>query len=38
LHITYSSHGRADIPLLSTTLGLIPIQSLLHLAVYPALT
>jgi len=37
-HITYSGHGRADIPLLSTTLGLIPIQSLLHLAIYPALT
>jgi len=36
--ITYSSHGRADIPPLSTTLGLIPIQSLLHLTVYPALT
>jgi len=35
---TYSGHGRADIPLLSTTLGLISIQSLLHLAVYPALT
>ena len=37
-HITYSGHGRADIPPLSTTLGLIPVQSLLYLAVYPALT
>jgi len=37
LHITYSSHSCADIPPLSTTLGLIPIQSLLHLTVYPAL-
>jgi len=36
--ITYSGHGRADIPLLSTTLGLVPTQSLLHLTVYPALT
>jgi len=34
----YSGHGRADIPPLSTTLGLIPTQSLLHLTVYPALT
>ena len=37
-HIAYSGHGRADIPPLSTTLGLIPVQSLLYLAVYPALT
>jgi len=36
--ITYSGHGRTDIPPLCTTLGLIPIQSLLHLAVYPGLT
>jgi len=36
--LTYSGHGRAVIPLLRTTLGLIPIQSLLHLTVYPALT
>jgi len=36
--ITYSGHGRAVIPPLSMTLGLIPIQSLLHLTVYPALT
>ena len=35
--ITYSGHGHADIPPLSTTLGLIPVQSLLHLTVYPAL-
>jgi len=35
---SYSGHGRADILLLSTILGLIPIQSLLHLTVYPALT
>jgi len=35
--ITYSGHGCAVIPPLSTTLGLIPIQSLLHLTVYPAL-
>jgi len=33
-----SSHGRTVILPLSTTLGLIPVQSLLHLAVYPALT
>ena len=38
LHITYSGHGRADIPPLSTTLGLVPTQSLLHLTIYPALT
>jgi len=38
LHITYSGHGRADIPPLSMTLGLVPTQSLLHLTVYPALT
>ena len=37
-HITYSGHGRADIPPLSTTLGLVPTQSLLHLTIYPALT
>jgi len=36
--ITYSGHGHADIPPLSTTLGLVPTQSLLHLTVYPALT
>jgi hypothetical protein len=36
--ITYSGHGCADIPPLSTTLGLVPTQSLLHLTVYPALT
>ena len=36
--LTYSGHGRAVILPLSTTLGLIPVQSLLHLAVYPALT
>jgi len=36
--ITYSGHSRADIPPLSTTLGLVPTQSLLHLTVYPALT
>jgi len=36
--ITYSGHSHAVIPPLSTTLGLIPIQSLLHLTVYPALT
>ena len=35
--LTYSGHGRAVILPLRTTLGLIPIQSLLHLAVYPAL-
>jgi len=35
---TYSGHGRTVILLLHTTLGLIPIQSLLHLAIYPALT
>jgi len=35
---TYSGHGRAVILPLSTTLGLIPVQSLLHLAIYPALT
>ena len=35
---SYSGHGRADILPLSTTLDLIPIQSLLHLTVYPALT
>jgi len=38
LCITYSGHGRTDIPPLSMTLGLIPVQSLLHLTVYPALT
>jgi len=38
LLITYSGHGCTVILPLSTTLGLIPIQSLLHLAVYPALT
>jgi len=36
--LTYSGHDRAVILPLSTTLGLIPVQSLLHLAVYPALT
>jgi len=35
--LTYSGHGRAVILPLSTTLGLIPVQSLLHLTVYPAL-
>jgi len=35
---SYSGHSRADIPPLSTTLGLVPTQSLLHLTVYPALT
>jgi len=35
--LTYSGHGRAVIPPLSMTLGLIPVQSLLHLTVYPAL-
>jgi len=34
---SYSSHGHADILPLSTTLGLIPTQSLLHLTIYPAL-
>ena len=34
---SYSSHGRADILPLGMTLGLIPIQSLLHLTVHPAL-
>jgi len=36
--LTYSGHGCAVILPLSTTLGLIPIQSLLHLTVNPALT
>ena len=36
--ITYSGHGHADIPPLCMTLGLIHVQSLLHLAVYPGLT
>jgi len=36
--LTYSSHGRTVILPLSMTLGLIPVQSLLHLAIYPALT
>ena len=36
--LTYSGHGHTVILPLRTTLGLIPIQSLLHLAVYPALT
>jgi len=36
--LTYSGHGRTVILPLSTTLGLIPVQSLLHLTVYPALT
>jgi len=35
--ITYSGHGRADMPPLSTTLGLSSVRSLPHLAVYPAL-
>jgi len=33
-----SGHGCTVILPLSTTLGLIPIQSLLHLTIYPALT
>jgi len=37
-HHSYSGHGCTDILPLSMTLGLIPIQSLLHLTVYPALT
>jgi len=32
---SYSGHGRTDMPPLSMTLCLIPIQSLLHLTVYP---
>ena len=32
---SYSGHGRADMPLLSTTLGLYSIHSLPHLAIYP---
>jgi len=36
--LCYSSHGRADIPPLTTTLGLVSIQSLPHLPVYPVLT
>jgi len=36
--LTYSGHGRAVTLPLSMTLGLIPVQSLLYLAVYPALT
>jgi len=36
--LTYSGHGCAVTLPLSMTLGLIPIQSLLHLTVYPALT
>jgi len=36
--LTNSGHGCRVILPLSTTLGLIPIQSLLHLTVYPALT
>jgi len=35
--LTYSGHGCAVILLLRMTLGLIPTQSLLHLAIYPAL-
>jgi len=35
---SYSGHGRADMPPLSTTLGLSSVRSLPHLAVYPALT
>ena len=34
---SYSGHGRADMPPLSTTLGLSSVRSLPHLAVYPAL-
>ena len=33
--LTYSGHGRADMPPLSTTLGLSSVRSLPHLAVYP---
>ena len=36
--LTYSGHGRAVMLPLTTTLGLIPVQCLLHLTVYPALT
>ena len=36
--LNYSSHSRADMPLLSTTLGLSSVCLLPHLAVYPALT
>jgi len=36
--LTYSGHGHTVMLPLSTTLGLIPVQSLLHLTVYPALT
>ena len=32
---SYSGHGRADMPLLRTTLGLYSIHSLPHLAIYP---
>jgi len=32
---TYSGHGCADTPPLSMTLGLIPIQSLLHFSINP---
>jgi len=35
---SYSGHSRADMPPLSTTLGLSSVRSLPHLAIYPALT
>jgi len=35
--LSYSSHGRTDIPLLTMTLGLVSIQPLPHLSVYPVL-
>ena len=34
--LSYSVHGRTDMPPLSTTLGLSSVRSLPHLAVYPA--
>ena len=34
--LSYSGHGHADMPPLSTTLGLSSVHSLPHLAVYPA--
>jgi len=36
--LSCSGHGCTDILPLSMTIGLFPIQSLLHLAIYPALT
>jgi len=33
--LSYSGHGHADIPPLTTTIGLVSIRSLLHLPVYP---